>query len=124
MVKWKQDWLEQEKYMLRICPHSQAHPDPDEISVNIPENHGCDGCCNPASQFMDDFKELVKEYEKPDYLTPTSIGPFYSGSSIEVPAEPDDYFFDDILTKLDGLSIRKTEVSVSKTDGRDAKELR
>jgi hypothetical protein len=84
MTKWKQAWLKAEGYMVRVCPHGESHPDPDEINKNIPQNHGCDGCCKPESQFTDDLKELVREYEKPDYLTPTSIGPFFSPNPVHI----------------------------------------
>jgi hypothetical protein len=85
MIKWKQDWLVHENYMVRICPHGQAHPDPDEINLKVPENHGCDGCCDPASQFINDVEELVKEYEKPDYLTPINTGVYMHTISEPIP---------------------------------------
>jgi hypothetical protein len=48
-------------------------------------------------EFTDDFIELIKEYKKPDYLTPTSLG-------------VDTGFYIDIPT--------------TKADGRDAEELK
>jgi hypothetical protein len=34
-----------------------------------------------TNEFTEDFKELVKEYKKPDYLTPTSHGPISTGTT-------------------------------------------
>jgi hypothetical protein len=69
MVKWAQSWNPAAHRMERSCSHNIEHPDPDDI--NPEKQHQCDGCCSP---FKDDFEELTKTYEKPDYLTPTSLG--------------------------------------------------
>lgn len=114
MLKWKQDWLGAENYMVRICPHGQAHPDPDEINTKVPTNHGCDGCCNPASQFADDVKELVKEYAKPDYLTPTSHGPISTGVHMHVTPEP-------IPGTLESLEKLLTSIKTTRHRGVDIK---
>jgi hypothetical protein len=110
MVKWNQRWREDRSIMERICGHGVGHPDPDDPKAQdeFESVHGCDGCCNPASQFDKDIQELTKQYKKPDYLTPTSLGPFYSSNPIEIPTE--DFFSDEILIKLEGLSIRKTNI--------------
>jgi hypothetical protein len=109
MVKWNQRWREDRSVMERICGHGVGHIDPDEVEGIAKDsyqlNHGCDGCCNPSSQFDKDIQELTKQYVKPDYLTPTSTGPFYSGNSIEVSTEH--FFSDEILIKLNALTIRK-----------------
>lgn len=85
MVKWKQTWDGRVGRIMRICPHNVAHPDPDEINPNT--EHHCDTCCDPASQFQLDAIELNKEYVKPDYLTPTSLGVSLSGTGVG-PAVP------------------------------------
>lgn len=57
---------------------------------------------------MDDFNELIRDYIKPDYLTPTSIGPISTGTSI--------------LEMYEKLLLDTSE-TYKKADGRDAKEL-
>lgn len=61
MVAWKQMWDETHRRMMRICKHNIAHVDPDEITRNL--EHHCDGCCDPANQFSEDFDELVRLYD-------------------------------------------------------------
>lgn len=94
--------------MERICGHGIGHLDPDELKGPVrdayEQGHGCDGCCNPASQFSKDAQELTKQYVKPDYLTPTSVGPVSTGLEMEVTPMS---MFDDILIKLNALTIRK-----------------
>jgi hypothetical protein len=85
MVRWNQNWREERGVMERICGHGVGHLDPDEVDglakLAYQKTHGCDGCCNPASQFDKDLKELTKQYKKPDYITPTSIGPVSTGTT-------------------------------------------
>jgi hypothetical protein len=51
MISWPQRWDQQQQAMMRVCPHGQAHPDPDDIAYNktiTPGKsywHTCDGCC-------------------------------------------------------------------------------
>jgi len=43
-------WREPARIMMRLCPHSVLHPDPDDLTVRAaaaPMPHGCDGCCCP-----------------------------------------------------------------------------
>ena len=108
MIKWKQEWLGVENYMVRICPHGQAHPDPDEVNTKVPENHGCDGCCNPASQFADDFQELTKVYEKPDYLTPINTGVYLHAVSEPIPGTMES--LEKLLTSIKTTRHRGTDL--------------
>jgi hypothetical protein len=41
-----------------------------------------------SGEFARDFEELTQEYKKPDYLTPTSVGPVSTGTRIDVTPEP------------------------------------
>ena len=115
MVKWKQTWDFRERRIMRICSHNVAHPDPDEINPN--KTHYCDTCCDPASQFNKDFEELTKEYEKPDYLTPTSTG-VSTGTHWHVPSTPtttrtaSSAALDDIELLLDSLMKRHRGVDI------------
>jgi hypothetical protein len=92
MVKWNQNWRGDRQIMERICGHGIGHIDPDEVEGVAKDsyllNHGCDGCCNPSSQFNKDLRELTKQYVEPDYLTPTSVGPVSTGTRIDVTPEP------------------------------------
>lgn len=66
MVKWPQNWRADRHIMERICPHEIGHPDPDDPKTEIESEavHGCDGCCDPASQFAEDSTELTVEYKE------------------------------------------------------------
>ena len=57
------------------------------------------------NEFSKDFEELTQEYKKPDYLTPTSVGPVSTGTSIPVYPE----LIPGVLEDLERLisSIRK-----------------
>lgn len=113
MVKWKQLWDENNARMMRICKHNIAHVDPDEITRNL--KHHCDGCCDPSSQFSDDVQELTKEYKGSDYASPTSVGPISTGAHMHVPSTPPEssgFLSDEILIKLNSLSIRKPHKGV------------
>lgn len=50
MRDWVTHWNSETQMMERICPHGQAHPDPDDLEYHksmdhaIPD-HICDGCC-------------------------------------------------------------------------------
>jgi hypothetical protein len=52
MTSWAQEW--DESRMFRVCPHGQAHPDPDDFVsydtlISLTQHKSfCDGCCtNP-----------------------------------------------------------------------------
>ena len=66
MVKWPQHWRRDRYLMERICPHGIGHPDPDDPKTQDPYEavHGCDGCCNPESQFEEDVKTLTTDYRE------------------------------------------------------------
>lgn len=74
MVKWKQMWDGHTARMFRICKHNVAHVDPDELPTRSRDHH-CDGCCDPQSQFSQDFEELLKDYEEETKVVYGSVGP-------------------------------------------------
>lgn len=50
MRDWPQRW-QNDGVLNRICPHGQAHPDPDQFGLWVAQGcetkavHACDGCC-------------------------------------------------------------------------------
>lgn len=48
MITWPQYWIEGRNIMARVCPHSEGHPDPDDVRIVLGRDsglHPCDGCC-------------------------------------------------------------------------------
>ena len=115
MVKWNQRWREDRRIMERICGHGVGHPDPDDPKTQdeFESVHGCDGCCNPSYEFQKDVQELVKDYEKPDYVTPTSIGPVSTGTYMSVEPEL-------IPGTLESLEKLLTNIKTTRHKGVDA----